>query len=228
MSIIGDIFTAVRGGASEVGEAIVSSQDMRILEQEIREADKAIGDAKISLSNLKAREINYAHKIEDCDVDIADYMDNAKEALSKDNRELAIEIANKIATLRDERTSLETQRNELKQQVEKIYKIIKNREQEIEKKKNEIEKIKTYEELQRTQSVMASSLPTNDSSDKRVKRAMERVQKRQAATENRMEADQWLADMESGDDLDSKISAAGIGRSGTSADDILAELEKAS
>ena len=42
MSIWKKIITAVRGGASEVGEAIVDANAIRILEQEMRDADKAV------------------------------------------------------------------------------------------------------------------------------------------------------------------------------------------
>jgi len=158
MKFLRDIVTAVRGGVNEVGEAIVDNQAMRILEQEIRDAEDAISNAKVSLSQLKAKEIGMAKKINDIDTDI-------------------------------------------------------------------LQKAKTYEDLQKTQKVVAAAMPTNDSSAKRVQRAMDRVKQKQSDTEDRMSADQWLADLEEGSDLDSELAAAGIGKKSSSADDILAELE---
>ena len=46
MGIFSKIITAIRGGATEVGEAIVDSQAMRILDQEIRDAGEDLRLAK--------------------------------------------------------------------------------------------------------------------------------------------------------------------------------------
>ena len=50
MSIFNKIFTALRGGASEIGETIIDANGIRIFEQEIRDSEKNIHEAKISLT----------------------------------------------------------------------------------------------------------------------------------------------------------------------------------
>ena len=50
--------TAIRGGVSEVGEAVVDANAVRILEQEIREAGEALAKAKTSLTSMKGNEIS--------------------------------------------------------------------------------------------------------------------------------------------------------------------------
>ena len=45
MGVLRDMMTALRGGANEVGEAIVDANAIRILEQEIRDAEGAIVSA---------------------------------------------------------------------------------------------------------------------------------------------------------------------------------------
>ena len=42
MGVLKDLFAAVKGGANEVGEAIIDANAIRILEQEIRDAENAI------------------------------------------------------------------------------------------------------------------------------------------------------------------------------------------
>jgi len=42
MSIWAKVATAIRGGVSEAGEAIADNQALRILDQEIRDADNAL------------------------------------------------------------------------------------------------------------------------------------------------------------------------------------------
>lgn len=225
MKFLRDIVTAVRGGVNEVGEAIVDSQALRILEQEIRDAEDAIQKAKVSLSQLKAKEIGLSKKVNEINTDIADYTSKAKAALEQGNRELATKVAERIAELRTSKVDYEEQQSQLSVQVDKIYDVIKKREKQIERNRIELQKAKTYEDLQKTQKVVAAAMPTNDSSAKRVQRAMDRVKKRQEDTENRMSADQWLSDLETGADLDAQLAEAGIGKNTSSADDILAELE---
>ena len=225
MGIFRDIVTAIKGGASEVGEAIVDSQAMRILEQEIREAQNGIQKAKQSLSKLKAQEISLAKELSIVNADIDRYTDKAKQALEKD-RDLALKIAEKVQELNERKVELDDQKNSLESQVNKIYKVIQQREKQIEKNKIELQKAKTYADLQKTQQAVRAAMLTGDSNARRVKRAMDRVKKQQAETENQMDADQWLADMEKGADLDAEISAAGLGDSkSSSAEDFLASLE---
>ena len=46
MSILKKLFTAVRGGAREAGQAIVDANGIRIFEQEIADAQNALQRAK--------------------------------------------------------------------------------------------------------------------------------------------------------------------------------------
>lgn len=48
-SIWSKLFTALRGGANEVGESIVDQQALRILDQEIRDADSALAKDRKSV-----------------------------------------------------------------------------------------------------------------------------------------------------------------------------------
>jgi len=225
MRFLRDIVTAVRGGINEAGEAVVDSQALRILEQEIRDADAAINAAKVSLSQLKAKEIGLAKQINELDIDIEDYTAKARAALAAEKRDLALTIAEKIAELTESKTDLKEQHDALEVQVNKIYQVIKTREKQKDKNRLELQKAKTYADLQKTQVAVAAAMPTNDSSAKRVQRALDRVKQKQADTENQMSADQWLNDLEKGNDLDAQIAAAGLDDSKTSANDILAKLE---
>ncbi|PCH61854.1 MAG: hypothetical protein COC19_03950 [SAR86 cluster bacterium] len=225
MSIFKDIVTAIRGGASEAGEAIVDSQALRILEQEIRDAENGIREAKSSLSKLKASEISLRKDLNIVNEDIADYTASARSALEKGNRELAVEIASKIQDLTVSKTDLDERSSMLDEQVNRIHKVIVERQKQVEKNKIELQKAKTYRDLQKTQKTIAGALPSNDSSAKRVQRALDRVQKKQSDFDNKQEADQWLSDLENGSQLDDKIKAAGIGEQDSSANSILDEIE---
>lgn len=225
MNIFKDLLTAVKGGISDVGESIVDANAITILRQEIRDAEEAIQKAKQSLSKLKADEIGMKKELSSLNEDINDYTAKAKGALSKSDEELARKIAGRIQELRNKESGVEQQQAALAAQVEKIYKVIKQREEGIKQNRLELQKAETYENLQKTQKVVAAAMPTNDSSAKRVSRALDRVKKKQSDVENQMDADQWLADLEAGSDLDKEIANAGLDDNGSSVDDILASLK---
>ena len=225
MRIIKDLLTAVKGGLSDVGESIVDANAIKILRQEIREAEEAIQTAKQSLSKLKADEIGMKKELSSLNEDINDYTAKAKGALTKGDEALARKIAGRIQELTTKKSGVEDQQTALANQVEKIYAVIKQRESGIRQNRLELQKAETYENLQKTQRVVAAAMPTNDSSAKRVSRALDRVKKKQSDIENEMDADQWLADLEAGNDLDKEIANAGLDENSASVDDILASLK---
>jgi len=55
MAIWSKLFTLGRAGAHEAGAAVVDANALRILDQEIRDADKAQGKARDDLAGLVAR-----------------------------------------------------------------------------------------------------------------------------------------------------------------------------
>ncbi|MDF1644254.1 MAG: PspA/IM30 family protein [Pseudomonadales bacterium] len=211
MSILKNILTAVRGGASEVGEAVVDANAMRILSQEIRDAESAISKAKQSLTSLKASEIKLKREINSLQQDIADYESKALQALEANNEALAIEVANRIAELEAEVADKSTEHSGLSAQVDKINSLIRTREKTIQKNKREVEKIKTVEQLQKATSTMSTNFAATNASEHRVSAALERVKAKQTNWEDRMEAGEWMAESSQSDELDSKLKAAGIG-----------------
>jgi len=226
MSILRNILTAVRGGASEVGEAVVDANAMRILSQEIRDAEEAIGKAKQSLTNLKATEIRLKREVNSLHQDIADYESKALQALDANNEALAGEVANKMAELEAEANEKSAEHKDLSAQVDKINSMIRQREKTIQKNKRELEKIKTVEQLQKATSTMSTNFAATSSKEHRVSAALDRVKKKQSNWEDRMEAGEWMAETEKGDDLDSKLKAAGIGDTSSSGASVLERLKQ--
>ena len=102
MSIWAKVATAVRGGVSEAGEAIVDKQALRILEQEIRDADNELGRSKESLTGIIAKRKLADKKVDSLKSSLTEYEGYAMKALDKDDDGLAVEIAEKIAGLETE------------------------------------------------------------------------------------------------------------------------------
>ena len=129
MSILKDLFKAIKGGVSEVGESVVDANLVRILEQDIRDDSNAINKAKQSLTQLKGTEIGLKRKIDSLATDIADYEAKTVEALEAGKEELAIQVAEKIADLESEKDGEddETIDNDDKNEENDKYRLNKNK-----------------------------------------------------------------------------------------------------
>ncbi|MYA18472.1 MAG: PspA/IM30 family protein [Gammaproteobacteria bacterium] len=226
MSVLRDLFTALRGGASEVGEAVIDANAVRILEQEIRDAEAAIGKAKQSLTRMKGTEIRLKREIGVIDSDIADYEQKAMAALNGGQEALATEVAERIAELETDRNDKGSEQATLDAEINKIHAMIKARERTIQKNKRELDKVRTVRELQRATESVSTNFAATGSSEHRVAKALERVKAKQQNWQDRMQAGEWMAEKESGDDLDARLQAQGIGDGGSpAASDVLARLK---
>lgn len=225
MGVLRDMLTALKGGANEVGEAIVDANAIRILEQEIREAEGAIASAKQSLTRMKASEIKLKREVATLDADTADYEKKALAALNAGQEQLAAEVAERIAELESERGEKSAEQAALNAEIQKIHAMIKSREKTIAKNKRELDKVRTVQELQKATSSVSKNFAATGSSTHRVSKALERVKAKQQGWQDRMEAGEWMTDADAGDDLDAKLRAQGIGSAGGGANDVLARLK---
>ena len=226
MGVLRDMFTALKGGANEVGEAIVDANAVRILEQEIRDAENAIGSAKQSLTRMKASEIKLKREIATLDADAADYEKKAMAALGAGEEALAAEVAERIAELESERGEKAAEQTALDGEIQKIHAMIKAREKTIAKNKRELDKVRTVQELQKATASVSKNFAATGSSEHRVSKALERVKAKQQGWQDRMAAGEWMAGEEAGDDIDAKLRAKGIGGGGGGgANDVLARLK---
>ena len=226
MGVLRDMFTALKGGANEVGEAIVDANAVRILEQEIRDAESAIGSAKQSLTRMKSSEIKLKREIASLDADVADYERKAVQALNAGEEALAAEVAERIAELESERGEKAGEQATLDTEVHKIHAMIKARERTIQKNKRELDKVRTVQELQRATESVSKNFAATGSSTHRVSKALERVKAKQQGWQDRMQAGEWLEEQEAGSDIDAKLRAKGIGTpAGSGASDVLARLK---
>ena len=226
MGVLKDLMQAVRGGANEVGEAIVDANAIRILEQEIRDAESAIASAKQSLTRMKSSEIGLKRDLSTLGADIADYEQKAIAALDAGEEALATEVAERIAELEGERDDKAGEQAALNEEVNKIHAMIKARERTIQKNKRELDKVRTVQELQRATESVSRNFAATGSKGHRVSQALDRVKAKQQNWQDRMEAGEWLESQEGVDDIDAKLKAKGIGASGASAgSDVLARLK---
>lgn len=224
MSVWGKLFTALRGGANEAAEAVADSQAMRILDQELRDADSSLRKARGDLAGMMATAKRIEKRIEENRAKEERDIQNARAAMDAGREDLARGLAERVATVRAELARDEADLAAMQQQQQVMLRTVKETEQRIGAMKREVESVKATDSLQRAQKAIASSHAGVNSRLGSAVGSLERIRERQAHLGARLEAGAEMAAIESGADLDRQLLEAGIGGKTSSADDILAEL----
>ncbi len=224
MSVWGKLFTAMRGGANEAAESVVDSQAMRILDQELRDADNALRQARSDLAGMMATAKRIEKRIEDNRAKENRDIQNARSAMNAGREDLARGLAERVATVRAELQRDEADHANMQQQQQAMLRTVKETEHRIAAMKREVESVKATDSLQRAQKAIASSHAGVNSRLGSAVGSLERIREKQAQLGARLEAGQEMAAIESGADLDRQLLEAGIGGRTSNADDILAEI----
>ena len=225
MGILSKLFTAVRGGAREAGEAVVDMNAIRIFEQEIVDARNALDKAKRSLTEVMANEMQTKRKISALNESIAEHEGYAAQALEKGNEPLALEIAEKIAEFENEKEEQEAILGNFTASVAQLKSQIKEAEKTIKENQRQLSIVKTTDSVQKATMAVNTTLSNNSSSMSSAKASLERIKKRQQDQADQLKAAQELHDESSGANLKSKMEEAGIGGSKSSGSDVLARLK---
>ncbi|CAI8933687.1 phage shock protein A [Pseudomonas sp. TE6288] len=225
MSLLRKIVTALRGGASEVGEAIVDSQALRILDQEIRDADNNLIDARNQLVKIMAKHKTAQQRITEFDKTIGDWEQKAIAALDKGEEGLAHECAARIADLTNQRDSEQALADQFGASVTTLTATVSKTEAQIKGLKQQVDLVKARESVQRAQVSAASATGGANGSLETAVGSLDRIKKRQTERAAELEAAAELAGKADGSDLEARLKSAGIGASNSGADDVLARLK---
>ena len=225
MSIWAKVATAVRGGVSEAGEAIVDKQALRILEQEIRDADSELGRSKESLTGIIAKRKLADKKVDSLKSSLTEYEGYAMKALDKDDDGLAVEIAEKIAGLETELLGEEGLAKAFSESEGQLRKTVGQTEANLKRLKQQVDTVKATESVQRSQAAVAARHSGAGSGMGSALDSLERLKSKQAERAAKFEAASELAESTEEVSLDAKLKAAGIVDGGASGGDVLARLK---
>lgn len=225
MSIWKKIITAVRGGASEVGEAIVDANAIRILEQEMRDADKAVLQARNGLVDIKAKQKLSQQRLESLGNDIANWESKATAALNKGEEGLALECANKIAELEAQRDQEKNQAEQFGKQADMLHAQVNKAEGQLKSLKQQIEMAKAREVVQRARVATAEATGGANGKVESALDSLNRLRQRQDEQDARLAAADEMHTAANGGDLERRLQEAGIGAQSGSAADVLARLK---
>lgn len=225
MGILNKIFTAVRGGATEAGQAVVDSQAIRILEQEMRDSRKQLDNAKTNLTKVIAEEMAVERTVKKLKDSIEEHNAYAIQAMEKNNETLALEVATKIAELTNELESQESLHANYSENVSRLKQTIKKTEANISAMAREVNIVKTTESVHKASQAVASKFSGADSSMINASESLKRIKDRQQKREDQIAAANELYGESQGSDLQSKLKAAGIVGADASASAILDKLK---
>ena len=226
MNVWSKLLTALRGGANEVGEAVVDSQALRILDQEIRDADTELRRSKEALAEIMAKHKLASDKLSKSTASIAEYEQYALKALEAGNETLAKEVAEKIANLEIELASEREQAEGFAASVAQLRKVVSQAEGNIKRLKQQVDTVKATESVQRAQMAVAQRYGGSQAKLQTAVESLERIKQKQAERAAKMEASAELAATSAPDDsLEAKLRAAGIKADSASADSVLARLK---
>lgn len=225
MNIWAKMMTALRGGATEVGEAIVDIQALRILDQEVRDASDELRQCKDALAAIIARQKLAEEKCQQLRENISRNEGYATQALAKGEEALALEVAQKIAEMENQLHSEETAAQEFATSAGQLRDAVKQAEQTIKRLKQQVDTVKATENVQRAQAAVAERHSGSNSKLQTAMESLERIKEKQAQKSAQMKAATELAQENSDDGLQRKLEKAGIVASGSSAQEILERLK---
>jgi len=225
MSILKKLFTAVRGGAREVGESIVDANGILIFKKEIGDAQNALQKAKKSLTEVMAKEMQTKRKISALNDSIGEHENYAAQALEKGNEALALEIAEKIGDFETEKAEHDQVLAGFSNHIVALKQQVKEAEKSIKENQRQLTMVKTTESVQQATMAVNSTLNTNESSMTNARQSLERIKQRQQDRQDQLGAAKQLEAATNGDDLKAKLAEAGIGEQKQKSNDILERIK---
>lgn len=223
MTVWTRLFSAVKGGVNDAAETVADSQALRILDQEIREAESELRRSEESLTTIIAKQKLAKRKVDDLNASATEHEGFAGQALEKGDENLALEIAEKIADLETQRDTEQEFLTQFESSSINLRKSIKDAKLNLRRMKQQVDTVKATASVQKAQTAVSSRHLGANSKMKTAAESLERIKSKQRERTAELEAANELASDESGDGLSEKLKAAGIVGS-TSKEDILARI----
>lgn len=229
MNVWAKMMTALRGGFNEAGEAMVDSQALRILDQEIRDAAEQSKQSKNSLALIIAREKLAKEKCHALKHDIEEHEGYALKALEQGDDPLAYGVAEKLANLENHLVVEQESVNSFTESAGHLRAAINQTDINLRRLKQQVDTVKATESVQRAQEAVAERHSGSNSKLRTAMDSLERIKEKQAMKAAIISAANELANDSVEASLEKKLAEAGIKATGKDAGNILKKLkEKAS
>lgn len=224
--VINKMWTAIRGSARELGDAVVDANGVRIFEQEIIDAQNHLTEAKRSLTDVMANRMQTERRLNQVNEAIRRHEMYAKKALDQSNEKLALEVATKIADLENEHGEKSAIIATLDGQIEQLKAHIRSAEKMLKDHERELALVRTTDNVQKATVQVVENISTNNSTLNSARDSLERIKKKQQLCQDKLVAGEVLEQEFAGKELESKLEAAGIKGKAVDAQQVLARLRE--
>ncbi|NMP15132.1 MULTISPECIES: PspA/IM30 family protein [unclassified Thalassotalea] len=225
MSIFKKIMTAIRGGATEIGEGIVDANSTRIFEQEIRDAENHLTKAKRDLTSVMAQQMAASRDVDRIKRDISEHEGYATQALEKGNEPLALQVAEKIANLENELTTQQQALDSFSTNANRLKDLVKKSERQVAEYKRQLSMVKTTDSVQKATSAITDNFASSNSKLLNAKDSLERIKAKQQKFDDQLKAAEVLEAEDSDNSLEAQLKEAGIGNQDNSANSVLDRIK---
>lgn len=221
MSILQKILTLFRGAATEAGQAVVDKNAIRILDQEIRDAQNELLKSRDDLTKIMAQRNLADRKLEDKRKKAAEYEGYIRGALAKNDEALARDVANKLAPVESEIANDRQMIGGYDDSIRTLQGAIRQAEGNLARLKQQVDTVRVTESVQRAQSAIAARHSGTNSKMRTALDSLERVKERQLEQAARLDAAHQLASTDGDSELKSRLAKAGLLEDAGTADSIL-------
>ncbi len=217
--------TAIRGGATEIGEGIVDANATRIFEQEIRDAETHLTKAKRDLTAVMAQQMAANREVDRIKRDVSEHEGYAGQALEQGNETLALQVAEKIAGLENELATQQQALDSFSSNADRLKELVKKSERQVAEYKRQLSMVKTTESVQKATSAITDNFASSNSKLLNAKDSLERIKAKQQKFDDQMKAAETLEAEDSDVSLEAQLKAAGIGKQDNSANSVLDRIK---
>jgi phage shock protein A len=225
MNVWAKMVTALKGGVNEAGELVVDHQALRILDQEMREADAELRQSKSHLVELMAQHKVAADKMTAIGGQIQEYEGYAIQALGKGDEALALEVSGKIAELEKQHVDATGIAAAAETNVTRLKLAVNQAEANLQRLKQQVDTVKANQSVLRAQKTVAERYSGSDSRLQTALETLERIKSKQEIEAARLDAARQIVDEKQHDPLKQKLENAGIIGTRNQAADVLARIK---
>lgn len=209
MNIFNKLFTALKGGANEMGEALVDDNAITLFEHEIDSAKAELAKAKESEMSLLARKRQAQAQMTLLDEKIIQHEDKARVAAAANKESQALAFAGTVLELNQEKEALTLNLQSMSAHCDKLALQIKRAEANVQDMQNQLSQIKTTESVHKAQESIHASLHGSATQAVSARESLERIKQKQAYAKAKHEVSEELAfDQNGANNLDNKLKAA--------------------
>jgi phage shock protein A len=238
-SVLSKLWTALRGAANEAGEAAVDANATRILDQEIRDADNELREARIALASMMGKQTVERNHLAEKQAKLEEYAGYIRQTLAKQKAaesagqtaEIAkhASLAQEVATKYAEQEALIKASDNVIAEYGKNVDVLKQKivagETAIRTLKQRADTVKAKQHVIKASAAVAAASSSTDSRARNALDSLERIEKRQEEALAQMDAANALSSESTGEALEERLRKAGVIPSAGAASDVLARFK---